>query len=111
MANYPLTAILPQIEGTVVLALSGKDVYRSASGKPRVRTYYTAVREDVVIKHYLDETQRGTLESFYTTNQNIAFTFTYAADGDTYSCYFTSAPKFIPRTGGYYDVTVTAVVA
>ena len=111
MANYPLSSVIPQIEGTAVLADSGKQMYRSASGKPRVRTYHTAIREDVVIKHYVDQTDKDTLEAFYNTNANISFTFTYAADGDTYTCYFTAAPKFLPRQGGYYDVTMTAVVA
>jgi hypothetical protein len=109
MANYP--AQLLQIEGTAIVPVSGHDVYRSTSGKPKVRTYYDVTRSNVVIKHYLDQTGVDDLDDFYEANKKKIFTFVYAADGLSHSCYFTNAPVVVPREGGYYDVTITAVVA
>jgi len=36
---------------------------------------------------------------------------TSQADGVTYSCLFAEYPEIVPDLGGYYKVTVTAVVA
>lgn len=108
MANYPS---FPQLVGTVVEGLGGQELRRTISGKPRIRRYYSATRYDVTIVHDLSDADVATLVSFYNTNKDIAFNFTYEQDDQVYSCYFVEYPDIQPIGAGYSKVTVTAVVA
>jgi hypothetical protein len=108
MADYPST--LPQIVGTYKKPDSGKKIRVAKSGRRRVRNDYNALQNDFVVKHYLDATDADTLTNFYEANENIPFTFTYQADGSSYSCMFVDAPMFKPAGGEYFDVTVNIFV-
>lgn len=108
MATYP-TALI-QLKGTALIPRAGKQVRQAASGKYRVRTTFSEVREAFVIRHYLTDSELTTLKNFYTANADIEFDFVYQADDQTYTCLFASAPQAPPAGGGYYDVTIQAVV-
>jgi len=113
MANYFSStgeSGLPQLEGTVIQGKSGKVLLQSANGKMRLRNQYSEERKTGIIKHYLTDAQLSTLQTFYTANENIAFNFTYAADSTVYVCMFSDAIKAVPKTGGYYDVTVSVFI-
>ena len=103
MANYPS---FPQLVGSSFVSDDGVQVKRATSGKPRIKTNYSQSWGEGSIIHELNQTDLNTLNTFYTTNKGISFTFFYAADNSNYSCQFASKPKAIPIAGGYYDVEV-----
>ncbi len=107
MALYPVA--LPQLLGTEFSASDGQQVSRSVSGRPRIRNYYSQTWREGRIVHELNPTQMTTLFSFYNSFKSDVFTFTYQADNVTYNCQFASAPKAIPKAGGFYDVEVLII--
>lgn len=111
MANYPSPTVLPQLLGTEVRGQDGKELLRSASGKPRIRTYFSSVKREISVVHELSQGQWDTLSDFYIANASIPFVFQYALDLTNYTCYFISYPQRVPKGAGYSDVTVQMVEA
>ena len=104
MAAYPN---FRQLLGTRLTPDAGIRLNRAVSGKPRLRTRYSQVWNEGIIIHELNQADLDTLNAFYETNKNIAFTFVYAADLQTHTLQFTTCPSPVPKAGGFYDVTVT----
>jgi len=104
---YPL---LVQIFGSREVLDDGTVVDRATSGRPRFRSYFATLQRRFLVIHELDNTDRDTLMTFYNANQYVAFTFTWDADGVTYTCKFAGAPQLEPIEGIRNKVTVNLIV-
>lgn len=107
MANYP--SIL-QAYGSEVKGSDQTKLDRAVSGKPRLRTYYTQVRNTIKVIHDLDDTDMATLDAHYTADRLNAFTFTFDADSEAYTVRYMAAPRIKPKKGARWAVTVQLVV-
>jgi hypothetical protein len=106
MAAYPT---LPLGSGSGEDWLDDLSADRSESGKVKVRAFYPTKKRRFTVRHPgLTLAQRNTLETFYNANRLLTFTFTWAADGLTYTCVFGGPVKFdYPGRGPLGNATVT----
>ena len=96
MANYPT---LPQIIGSTKISDDGTTLDFAESGKPRLRQYYTQVREQFNILHDVDGTDKDTILSHYDGDKANVFNFTFKGDNVTYSVRYISVPNETPVAG------------
>lgn len=95
--------------GTEFNEISDTRVFRSISGRPRIRNYASQIWRQGVLVHDVNQTDLDRILSFYASNKSIVFTMLYQADGVTYNCQFAGPPKSVPILGGRYDVTVPII--
>lgn len=107
MANYPSVV---QAYGTTIKSDAGTIVERAVSGKPRLRSYYTQVRDEITVIHDLDDTDKAAIESHYAGDADNAFVFTYAADSTQYTVRYAQAPQYRPIPANRWQVRVDLVV-
>jgi hypothetical protein len=90
MAAYPS---FPQLIGSVEEWVDDVVLDRAVGGGVKSRSFFSAKKRRFLLKHTLDSTDRGTLQTFYDTNRALAITLVWAGNGQTYTCLFESAPK------------------
>lgn len=100
----------PQLLGSRQIKLGGHKMERSQSGKPKIRVQYSQTRHEFEVVHELKTADKDALIAYYEANKHLAFDFTWAGDGQTYSCRFVDVPQDEPITGVYFSVTVRLVV-
>jgi len=105
MAAYPS---IPIDNSTQISADGGISVDRAEDGTIRGRVSYAETVYTMKLVHtLLTSTQRDTLMTFYDTNKALSWTFTY--DSDTYTLRFMGAPQHQHLSGGWWNVTVSAI--
>ncbi len=108
MADYP-TALI-QIFGTEVIGRDGTVTDVSVSGKPRLRSYFTQVRNRIKVAHDLDDTDMTTLNNHYAADRLNAFLFTFDGDTTQFTVRYMSPPRAKPTIGSRWKVTVNLIV-
>jgi len=108
MADYP--TVLIQVFGTEVIGKDGTVTDLAVSGKPRLRSYYTQVRNKIKVIHDLDQTEMDTLNAHYAADRLNAFLFTFDGDGTQYTVRYQSPPRSKPQVGVRWKVTVSLIV-
>lgn len=103
MAAYPFTTFS---EGSVAEADDGRVTVRATNGALKTRILYSSDKKRFTLEHRLGSTDKTTLANFYGTNS--ALTWTLVFDGGTSTCVFTQPPKYTPKPGSIYLVTVQA---
>ena len=103
MANYPS---ISQIIGSEATQQSGIRIDRASNGDVRGQILYSSDRKNFRVLHYVNSTDKSTLDTFYSTNKALEITFTWSADSQNYNCIFMDAPKYTPRKAGWFDVEV-----
>ena len=98
-----------QAYGSMVTGSDGTIVERAVSGKARLRSYYTQVRDVIKMTHDLDDTDKALIEAHYATDKVLAFTITLNADGSMYTVRYAAAPIYRPIPGNRWQVTVNLV--
>ena len=107
MADYPSVV---QAYGTTISSDDGTVVDRAVSGKPRFRSYFTSVRDEIRVVHDLDDTDKQSIDSHYAGDRFNAFVFTYAADNTQYTVRYARPPQSTPIKGSRWKITVDLVV-
>lgn len=105
--DYPS---IPQAFGTEVIGSAGTVVDRAVSGKPRLRSYFTQVRNRIKVVHDLDQTDMDSLDAHYVTDRLLAFNFTFDGDASVFVVRYTAAPRSKPIKGLRWAVTVNLIV-
>jgi hypothetical protein len=93
--------------GSEVIQQTGTQVFRASNGDVRVQILGTAHRHDFKVVHYLNATDKATLDTFYTDYADSEFTFVWAVDSEDYNVVFMDAPKIIPITTNLFRCEVT----
>ncbi len=96
MADYPN---LPQIIGSKRVSDDGTVMDMAASGKPRLRQYFTQIRRSFVVLHDLDGTDKDTILSHYDGDKANVFNFTFKGDGVVYTVRYLGVPNETPVAG------------
>ena len=106
MPTYP--ANLPiSLDGASVDRETDRKNERASNGALRARVFFTSAKRKFSFNHpALDATQQSTFFSFYNTNLANSFSFTWPADGVTYTCVFENEPKEKPIGGRLLTVEV-----
>lgn len=107
MADYPTVT---QAFGSEIKSSDGTRVDRAVSGKPRFRSYFTQVRDQIKVVHDLDDTDKALIVSHYGTDRLLAFAFTFQADSTIFTCRYASPPQFKPKPASRWGITVSLVV-
>ena len=111
MAAYP-TFVCGQSIGSTEDILDDLQVDRASNGTPRIRAIYSATKKQFSIRHaHATSAEKVTLDAFYDTNRLLSFTFVWAGDGATYTCYFAAPPKRVPVEGVRWEITCELVQA
>lgn len=110
MATYPST--IKQSVASTFGPLDDIKVDRASNGTPRIRAIFTRQpRVGNIVHEGVTAAQKATLDAFYTTNRLIAFSFVWAGDGVTYSCYFSGPIEARPLPGNYWHLSMHCVEA
>lgn len=109
MADYPS---YPQLVGSTKEAGYGTTVDRAESGRPRFRTFHSQAWAVFKILHEVNsKAEMQALLDHYTANKLLSFSFTYAADGQTYTVRYGSLPKTKAVEGDFrWTIESTLVV-
>jgi len=91
VASYPS---LPMRKGSQEKWVDDLSADRAVNGSVRARAFFTAKKRTFIIRHLLNLTDRGTLETFYNANRLLVLTMTWPPDGVTYSCVFGRPPQY-----------------
>lgn len=111
MAAYP-TFDCGQAIGSTEDILDDLQVDRASNGTPRIRAFYSATKKQFSVLHpYATSAEKVALDAFYAANRLISFTFVWAGDGATYTCYFAAPPRRVPVAGVYWEITSEMVQA
>ena len=104
MADYPT---LPTSYGSdPVPVRESRLADRSDDGTLRVRSF-GADKHTVSIEHpWLTTAQKSTLDTFYSTNRLLEFTYTSPTDASVKTCVFLDAPKYKREYGDYWTARV-----
>lgn len=87
--------------------LDDVQVDRASNGAARARAFYTGPKKKFsIVFEDLSAGDKATVHAFYLAHRLLTFTFTWAADGVTYTCIFSVAPKYQVVAGGRWTVTV-----
>jgi hypothetical protein len=112
MATFPTLSIAPGLDSTET-TLDDLETDRATNGAPRSRSFYTLPKKkfDLVFSG-CNATDKAAVEAFYSANKIISFSFTWVADGVTYTCYFSKpAPQYRPLPGMFWRIGITLVQA
>lgn len=108
MAAYPS---YKQLIGTDEVIYDDVVTDRVANGTVKSRAMYPAIKRGFKVRHRLtaDELSNATtgFMKFYTDNRLLAVTFTFAKDGQAYTCLFDGPPKLDHLSKGQTLVEVT----
>jgi len=96
MADYPT---LPQVIGSKRMSDDGTVVDLAESGKPRLRQYYTQVRQRFDVIHDVDGPDKDTILSHYDGDKANVFNFTFKGDGMVYTVRYMGVPNETPVAG------------
>jgi hypothetical protein len=107
MAVYPTFG--QDISSTETL-LDDIQVDRASNGRIRLRGFYASSVKEYSVVHTLTTTNKDILETFYNTNRNTSFTFTWVPDNSSHTCMFSGAPTFTIIGPGFWTVTTKLVV-
>lgn len=107
MADYP--SFGQDISSTETL-LDDIQVDRASNGLVRLRGFYDTPSKEYSVVHTLTTTDKNTIETFYNTNRNISFGFTWVLDNSTHTCMFSAAPTLAIIGTGFWTVTNKLVV-
>ena len=91
---------------------SGRVIGRAASGAARGRDFYGADKHTFRIEHRaLSASAFATLNSYYNSNRNLPFTFTWSPTGASHTVIFgdDGFQYKVSDVYGCFDVTVTLV--
>jgi hypothetical protein len=106
---YPTFTYNPSQSSSEEL-LDDLQVDRASNGKPKVRSFYTAPKKAFSLVHEgMTGAERTTLLAYYAANRLLPFDFVWAADGATYTCLFSAAPKSTITSGLHWTVTTQLV--
>lgn len=103
MATYPSFA---QWIGSAATPMSGIRADRASNGDIRAQILHSADRKIFKVLHRLTTSEKGTLDTFYTTNKALELTFVWKGDDVSYNCIFLDAPQYTPRGAGRFNVMV-----
>ena len=92
-------------------SLDGRQIDRASNGAVKARVLFGELKRQFTVVHEnLSNTDKGSVESFYTTNRLLSFDFVWAADGISRVCIFNETPPvYVPLAGGCWNVTVQLV--
>lgn len=111
MSTYP-TFGCGQAIGSTEDILDDLQVDRASNGTPRIRAIYSATKRQFSVLHpCATAAEKAALDAFYAANRLISFSFVWAGDGVTYTCYFAAPPKRTPVLGVYWEITCEMVQA
>lgn len=103
MAAFPT---LKQDPSTSIAPISGRSLDISTGGTIRGRDLHSETVYDITCVNILvTDAEKGTVETFYDTNKNLEFTWTYAGDSTTYDVVFVIRPQFTWTSHGFWTVT------
>lgn len=89
MATYPdFTQLVPSRRVTD----PGLELFRSKSGKARIRGNYSRVEKAFQVVHELTPEEYAQFDEFYETNLRQVFDFVWQKTGQTYQCRFAPVP-------------------
>lgn len=97
MAAYPTLRTTTQ---STMIEIDGQVTNVTEANTVRITNYADAVRYEASLVHILNATDMATLLTFYDTNRNAQFTYTWPAEGTgapwvtTYTMRFVSAPRW-----------------
>lgn len=99
MADYPDLPISPRSSAK---ANSGLITHRGVDGTLRGQAVHDDKIDFNIVHEVLTDTERDTLVTFYNSNKDTVFNFTWPIDNVTYSCLFKSRPTFTSIGQGKY---------
>lgn len=80
---------------------------RSLANDLKASRVATAAKRGFMVVHdNLTDADKQTLRTFYTTNRNTTLTFTWPADGQTYTVVLGDGIEWLPLKGGRWRVRV-----
>jgi hypothetical protein len=89
--SYPS---LPLTRNSTAERAGGFEPVRATNGLLKVRRLYSTEKTIFRLEHILNDTQKNTLETAYTTNRTLNLTFTWPLDGVSYTVRFADAPQY-----------------
>lgn len=98
MAAYPT---LDTLRSSAYTRDGGFDSARATNGALKVRRLFSAEKTEFTLDHSLTSTTKSTLETFYQTNKDLDVTFTWQADGASYTVRFLAPPQYLRLPGGW----------
>jgi hypothetical protein len=105
---YPLSSDIGQLDGSIEEWQDDLLVERSVSGKAKARALYPAKKRRFSVQHRMTSAQYGDFKTFYDSYRLLSFTFTWAGDGNAYTCIFGAAPTVRP-IGVDFQISSTLV--
>jgi hypothetical protein len=106
MASY---GTWQQLAGSTEEWIDDIAIDRAANGATKARAFFTAKKRRFTLKHLMDATDRGALQTFYDSYRTAANTFTWSGDGASYTVLFESAPTISHLGSRWSEVTVRLV--
>ena len=103
MANYPS---LSQLEGSKATTASGIRVDRAVSGKARAQSFYNDDVHTFMVRHIVNATEKGTLDTHYSGDKDNEFSLSWKADGNSYTVIYNGAPQYKPYKKDLYEAIV-----
>jgi len=97
MADYPVTTLGLRI-GSTEEWIDDVVADRTVNGAVKVRALYSGKKRKFLLRHLLNSSQRGTLQTFYDTNRLLVVTLLWPVDSVSYSCVFARAPRYSHRS-------------
>lgn len=97
MATYPNS--IPQHMDSEMEVDSGMRVWRTPSGKPVFRNWFTANRAAFRLVHEVGATDKASILSHYAGDWMNSFSFTYAATNTSYTVAYLTEPQCTPISG------------
>lgn len=111
MASFPTLSIAPSLASAETTA-DDLQVDRATNGTPRVRALYSAPKKSFsVVFDGASAADKATLAAFYLANRLLAITFVWAADAQSYTCYFAAPVQYKRLPGARWQITVSLVQA
>lgn len=83
---------------------------RASNGSLYGRSFWSAMKPGFDIEHELNTTDVATFKTFYNNNRTVPFDFTWARDGQVYSCMFVGQPQLVPMGGVWWKVRLALEV-
>ena len=111
MATFPTLSHGPSVNSDE-MTVDDIQADRATNGAPRIRAMFTAPKKTFSIVYQgMTSTDKSTVETFYTTNRLISFVFVWAADGVSYTVYFSGPIKYKYVDGIRWDITMDIIQA
>ena len=93
--------------------VGGRQLDRASNGTPKVRSFFSTEKKAWTLVHPdITAAEKATFEAFYSANSLTSFSFTWLADGVSYTVLFDATePSYQPRPGNRWTITVDLVQA